>query len=183
MRLAIADPPYLGRAHRWYGDSTRKYRNNTERIASSSDVHPDAHKWDEPEMHRGLVERLQQDYDGWAIAMHAENLTHYLQWVPTVTRTCVWVDPRRIPSGHRIRRVWEPVLVYVPEGRRDRVTGPPMTDVLTSGAPHTFVGAKPAAWTRWVLDMLGYDPETDTVDDLFHGSGAVANEIAQGVLL
>jgi hypothetical protein len=31
--------------------------------------------------------------------------------------------------------------------------------------------------------MLGYDPETDTVDDLFHGSGAVAREIAQGVLL
>jgi hypothetical protein len=30
--------------------------------------------------------------------------------------------------------------------------------------------------------MLGYDPETDTVDDLFHGSGSVAAEIAQGVL-
>jgi hypothetical protein len=31
--------------------------------------------------------------------------------------------------------------------------------------------------------MLGYDPDTDTVDDLFGGSGAVAAEIAQGVLL
>ena len=46
-----------------------------------------------------------------------------------------------------------------------------------------FVGQKPRQWTRWVLDMLGYDPETDTVDDLFHGSVAVAAEIAQGVLL
>jgi hypothetical protein len=31
--------------------------------------------------------------------------------------------------------------------------------------------------------MLGYNPEEDTVDDLFHGSGAVAAEIAQGVLI
>jgi hypothetical protein len=45
------------------------------------------------------------------------------------------------------------------------------------------MGAKPRAWTRWVLDMLGYDPESDTVDDLFPGSGAVSNELAQGVLL
>ena len=37
-----------------------------------------------------------------------------------------------------------------------------------------FVGAKPDAWTRWVLDMLGYQPGDDEVDDLFPGSGAVA---------
>ena len=183
MRLAIADPPYLGRAHRWYGDSTRKYAGNDRRGTTKSDVHAGAHEWDRPEKHRELVDLLREGYDGWAIAMHAENLTQYLQWVPPTARVCIWVDPRRIPSGHRIRRLWEPVLVYIPEGRRDRVTGAPMTDVLTAGAPQTFVGAKPAAWTRWVLDMLGYDPETDTVDDLFHGSGAVANEIAQGVLL
>jgi hypothetical protein len=30
---------------------------------------------------------------------------------------------------------------------------------------------------------MGYDPETDTVDDLFGGSGAVQAEINQGVLL
>jgi hypothetical protein len=34
-----------------------------------------------------------------------------------------------------------------------------------------------------VLDLLGYDPDTDTVDDLFGGSGAVTAEINQGVLL
>jgi len=51
---------------------------------------------------------------------------------------------------------------------------------LASDAPP---GAKPRAWTRWVLDMLGYDPDVDTVDDLFGGSGAVTAEINQGTLL
>jgi hypothetical protein len=31
--------------------------------------------------------------------------------------------------------------------------------------------------------MLGYDAATDTVDDMFGGSGAVTAEINQGVLL
>lgn len=35
------------------------------------------------------------------------------------------------------------------------------------------VGAKPEAWTRWVLDLLGAE-RSDTIDDLFPGSGAVA---------
>jgi hypothetical protein len=33
-----------------------------------------------------------------------------------------------------------------------------------------------------VLDALGYDAETDTVDDLFPGSGSVSAAVAQGVL-
>lgn len=39
-----------------------------------------------------------------------------------------------------------------------------------------------AAWTTWVLDLLGYTPGEDTVDDLFPGSGAVAHAI-EGRLL
>lgn len=54
---------------------------------------------------------------------------------------------------------------------------------LTEPVPATgFVGAKPARWTRWVLDALGYDPAEDTVADLFPGSGAVTNEARQLVL-
>ena len=56
-------------------------------------------------------------------------------------------------------------------------------DWIVAGTSGAFAGAKPRQWTRWVLDMLGYDPETDTVDDLFHGSGAISAEVAQGVLL
>jgi hypothetical protein len=39
------------------------------------------------------------------------------------------------------------------------------------------------AWTRWILDALGYDAEVDTVDDLFPGTGAVTAAVSQGVLL
>lgn len=80
---------------------------------------------------------------------------------------------------------YEPVIVRIPEGRRAAkgCTVFPRDSVTISRLNNGFPGAKPPAWTRWVLDMLGYDPETDTVDDLFKGSGSVAAEIAQGVLL
>lgn len=64
------------------------------------------------------------------------------------------------------------------------LTGSTTPDVLTAAAPRLdFPGAKPPAWTRWVLDALGYDPDVDELVDLFPGSGAVATAAAQGVLL
>lgn len=45
------------------------------------------------------------------------------------------------------------------------------------------VGAKPPAWTRWVLGLLGADPFTDEIVDLFPGSGSVSAELNQGMLL
>jgi len=185
MKLCIADPPYLRRAHKWYGDSgDSKTFHGQERIPAKGDIHPEAHVWDDPETHRAMVDRLQRDYDGWAIAMAWDNLRDYLQWVPSNTWIGLWIKTNGVPGGSRLHSPWEPVLVLPPTTRR-AVTGrgQMVRGVLEAAAPMHFVGAKPRQWTRWVLDMLGYDPETDTVDDLFHGSGAVANEIAQGVLL
>jgi hypothetical protein len=142
-----------------------------------ADCHPEAAAWDDPEKHRELVAQLVDGYDGWAIAMVPENLYDYLQWVPRRTRIAVWNDPNVMPTGSHPRRRWEPVLVFVPEGRRriGDVPGPHVSDVLTEAhrGASGFAGAKPTAWTRWVLDMMGWDPEADTVDDLFPGSGAV----------
>lgn len=58
-------------------------------------------------------------------------------------------------------------------------------DVLTCALPRdrTFIGAKPPEWVRWVLDALGYEPDTDAVTDLFPGSGAVAAALAAGTQL
>lgn len=186
MRLCIADPPYLGRAHKWYGDSgDAKTFHGVERIPAKGDVHPNASDWDDPEMHRRMVERLEEEYDGYAIAMAWNNLRHYLQWTRPDVWVGIWVKTNGVPGGSRLHNPWEPVIVRPPDTRR-RVngTGTAVRGVINAAAPpQTFVGAKPRAWTRWVLDMLGYDPDTDTVDDLFHGSGAVAAEIAQGVLL
>lgn len=187
MKLCIADPPYLGRAELFYGerDLPQMQFHGSLNQMRKADRHPDAHEWDSPNRHSELVKRLTSEYDGWAIAMVPDNLRQYLQWVPNRTRIAVWHDPRVMPSGQHPRRRWEPVLIYVPDGRRrvnDVLT--PVGDVLTCPHPSgSFAGSKPRQWTRWVLDMLGYNAETDTVDDLFAGSGAVAAEIAQGVLL
>ena len=186
MRLCIADPPYLGRAEMFYGDRDLASLNFGGSINQTfkADRHPDAHLWDDPRTHRQLVQDLVAHYDGWAIAMVPDSLRHYLQWVPPDVVIAVWHDPRVMPTGRHPRRRWEPVIVSRPPGRRQVTAVPtPVGDVLTCPHPSgSFAGAKPRAWTRWVLDMMGHDPDVDTVDDLFAGSGAVAREIAQGVL-
>lgn len=40
MKLAIADPPYLGRAARWYGDGSSPH--GAPRPDRRADFHPDA---------------------------------------------------------------------------------------------------------------------------------------------
>lgn len=185
MKLCIADPPYLGRAHRYYGVGGFGAGHGRQR----ADEHIAASDWDNPQTHVDLVRQLQRDYDAWAIAMSIHSIGVYATTVPLDSRTgyrfAAWVKPDgSVPSGSRIQTSWEPVLLYVPQERRHWKSGRKVNDhVAVNAGGRNFMGAKPPAWTRWVLDMLGYDPETDTVDDLFPGSGAVSSEIAQGVLL
>lgn len=175
MRLAIADPPYppfvgvggrKNRASRWYGSGQRSRKDRP------ADNHPEAHLWDDPATHRALLERLMADYDGWAIATSADGL-HAYDPLPVPCRVMVWVRPNATPGSHRIRNLWEAVIVYPPEGRRRNVGVGATPDVLTCPAPRAgFMGAKPVEWTRWVLDALTYTPG-DEVFDLFPGSGGV----------
>ena len=194
MKLCIADPPYLGRAAVWYGDKMAKSQlskrhggtaNKTN--AKPADFHPDAARWDRIETHKALVDRLIANYDGWAIAMAHDNLREYLPLIPAnvPVRIGIWNKTQQMPGGARVLNVYEPVIVRIPEGRRasNGQTIFPKDCVTIARLTNGFPGAKPPSWSRWVLDMLGYDAETDTVDDLFPGSGAVAQELAQGVLL
>jgi hypothetical protein len=122
------------------------------------------------------MERLIDEYDGWAIATTPDGLGAYHP-LPVSAHVAAWVRPNAMPGGQRIMSRWEPVIVFVPEARRGREQLR-VADVLTAAAPRRgFAGAKPAEWTRWVLDMLGYAPGEDTVTDLFPGSGAVAAAI------
>jgi hypothetical protein len=188
VKLCIADPPYLGRASEWYGSrGLTTIARNKGVTYRPADFHGNAEVWDKPETHQDLVKQLIASYDGWAIAMAHDNLRAYLPWIPTTVpiRIGIW-NKQVLPGAARVLNAYEPVIVRIPEGRRSSIgtTGPKPRDAVTIGREsHGFTGAKPRAWTRWVLDMLGYDAETDTVDDLFPGSGAVAKELAQGVLL
>lgn len=185
VKLAIADPPYpphraerrdvpggpvrvltRSRSRRWYGDGTRP------RDETPADFHPEAAEWDDPARHRALIEQLMDEYDGWALATSPDGIEAYRP-LPLPARVMVWVKPNAIPGGNRLRSMWEPVITYVPESRRNR-RGGQVPDVLSARAPRIgFPGAKPPEWTRWVLEALGHDKEVDTVDDLFPGSGAV----------
>jgi hypothetical protein len=183
VRLAIADPPYppfigaggrKNRASRWYGDGQR---SRTDRPA---DHHPEAAEWDEPARHRALLEQLMSEFDGWAIATSPDGIAAY-GTLPAAARLMVWVKPNATPGAHRLRSMWEAVIVYPPKGRRSNRGGVgAMPDVLTAAAPRTgFMGAKPPEWTAWVLAALSFNPFEDELIDLFPGSGAVS--LAAGV--
>lgn len=187
MRLAIADPPYLGRADRWYGAGrgsgrTRAGGATRGRNGRKPDQHPDAARWDYPATHVELIERLTAEFDGWAVAGHATSTALLLASAPAGAQLAIWGRPNAIPGGARVINTWEPVVISVPRDRRDRSTGMRTRDLLIAPVRQQgFLGSKPPEWTRWVLDLLGYDPEEDEVTDMFAGSGAVT-AAADGML-
>jgi DNA modification methylase len=164
MRLAYADPPYLGCA--------RRYRE-----------HPDAARWDDAAEHGRLMATMDEGWDGWALSCSAKSLPDLLPLAPGPVRVGAWAKPFSAFKKHvRIAYTWEP-LIFRPARPNNDPAAPCTRDSLT--VPMTtrrgVVGAKPPAFCRWVLDLLGY-LDGDTVDDLFPGSGVMATVVAQGTI-
>jgi hypothetical protein len=184
MKFAIADPPYLGSAYRWYGINGRAKGKGLGR----ADQHPEAQLWDKPEKHIELAKKLLNNYDGFAIALTSHSLSTYLSVIQTERengiRILVWIKPASLPSGSRITQSYEPVIVKIPKDRKGRKSGKQMVDYLIQAAPRNgFAGSKPKEWTYWVLDALGVTKE-DEIIDLFNGSGSVSqaiNEYKDGI--
>jgi hypothetical protein len=156
VRLAYADPPYPGKAWMYRG-------------------HPDyAGEVD----HGELIRRL-STYDGWALSTSAAALPAVLALCPAGVRVAAWHRGERPAASRWPLNAWEPVIFW--GGRPDASPGlqARRIDSLVHGiAPMTtlpgrVVGAKPAAFCRWMFDLLGALP-ADTLDDLYPGSGAVA---------
>lgn len=156
-RLAYADPPYPGKAWLYVG-------------------HPDyAGEVD----HAALLSRL-ATYDGWALSTSAAALPAVLalavaQDLPV--RVAAWTrGPRPHATARYPLNAWEPVI-YVPVPSRS-AGEPRRVDALVHGVspmvtlPSRVIGAKPAAFCRWLFDLVGATP-SDTLDDLFPGSGIV----------
>ena len=140
---------------------------------------------DNPQTHIDLVKRLENEYDGWAIALTVHSLSTYLKVIETDSRNGIrimsWVKPIAIPSGSRIATSWEPVIVRVPKDRKGWKSGKRIKDhLIANPRQNGFVGSKPDEWTQWVLDAMGYE-DNDTVDDLFVGSGAVSRAIEKAI--
>ena len=182
MQLGIADPPYpplrgsgglKNRASRWYGSGQR---SKTDR---PSDNHPNAADWDDPAAHKRLLTQLMENYDGWALATSPDGLAAYGA-LPVGCHIMAWIKPNAQPGAHRILSKWEPVIIFPPISRRSNRGGVgAVSDVLMANAPRRgFIGAKPAEWVAWVLAALTYQTG-DVVTDLFRGSGAVTDAVAQ----
>lgn len=169
MKFAYADPPYYGCGRRYYGKH-----------------HPDAARWDNVDTHFELVDRLIADYpDGWALSCNSRDLTWLLPACPDTARVAAWVKPfsAGYKPGIRVSYSWEPVIWT--GGRRHHQAGEPVTRdslIHNTTTRSGLVGSKPAAFNRWILDLLSYQ-EGDQLDDLFPGTGGMAATTAQGVLL
>ena len=178
MRLAYADPPYLGRGEYYAAH------------------HPDAMAWDDPETHHALIDRLACEFDGWALSLSGDSLRVILPMCPEGARVCAWItaSPRYSGNNAGIRRHFEPVIVCGGRNTKNRAgdyivtapeaTGEPRYPMIKQDivAGKIFLGRKPQAFCRWVLDLLGAELG-DEIADLFPGTGAMGHAIAQRLRL
>lgn len=163
MRFAFADPPYLGCG------------------ALYDEHHAEARSWDDPETHRALVDRLVREYpDGWAMCLSTPSLRTILPMCPETCRVAAWVKPFAVFKPNvNPAYAWEPVIVF--GGRKGDRTRDTVRDWFAKEITlkRGLVGAKPEAFCRWVLDLLGY-VSGDDLDDLFPGTG-VMGRVVEGL--
>lgn len=151
LRFAYADPPYVGCSHLY-------------------PEHPDSKRWDDPAEHVELMAILDNEFDGWALSLSVPSLRDLIAGAPDGTRIATWVKPfAAYKRNVRVAYTWEPVLWKRTALRRD---GDPVgRDHLS--CPITLqkglVGAKPEAFCRWVLMLMGWQ-YGDTVIDMFPGT-------------
>lgn len=162
MKFAYADPPYHGCGASHYGGH-----------------HPDAADWDEQKTHLDLIARLVDEYpDGWVLSLNPRDLAWQLPACPEGARVAAWCK-----TWHQIRPTttqfaWEPVIFY--GGRKDPKRSPMIRDWLSCAVTRQrgLKGAKPQQFNQWVLDLMAFDPDQDTIDDLFPGTGGMAVTLA-----
>lgn len=160
MRLAYADPVYLGQSKRY-------------------PEHPESAIFDDPETHRQLLARLDAEYDGWAYSLSAPSLAVLLPLAPPC-RVAAWVKPfAAFKKNVRIAYTWEPVL-FKPGRDSSKLGAPVGRDHLAESITlrKGLTGAKPERFCRWVLDLLGY-VEGDTLDDLYPGTGVMGRVLQE----
>ena len=152
MRIAYADPPYIGQA--------KKHYSHDEKCAEVD--------------HNKLLEEL-CTYDGWALSASSTSLKKILCMsnCPDNIRIGAWVKPfASFKANVNPAYSWEPVL-FVPARKRGRDISTihdwvSVNITLRRG----LVGVKPDKFSYWLFEILGMNNE-DIFYDLFPGSGAV----------
>lgn len=154
MKIAYADPPYLGQAKKHY----------------SAD--PNCAEVD----HAELIARLELEYpDGWALSLSSPSLKTILPMCPARARVMPWVKPFcSFKPNVNPAYAWEPVIIVGGRPRtREQET---IRDWISANITlkKGLSGAKPPEFCYWLFDVLNLQ-EFDDLIDLYPGTGAVGN--------
>lgn len=160
MKLAYADPPYLGCCNLY------------------DHYHPDGLCWDDLETHRLLIQRLEVDYDGWALSATSGSLYDLLPLFSRRPRIAAWTKPfAAFKRNVRIAYTWEPIIFQ--PGRDSSADGAPVgRDHIAESITMRkgLTGAKPRLVCDRILDLIGWIPG-DELDDLYPGTGVMGSVI------
>lgn len=160
VRIGYADPPYPGCAH--------LYKHHKD-YAGEVD-------------HKQLIERLQDEFDGWVLHTHIPGLRMMERrgWIPNDVRLCAWFKSfAAYKRNVSVAYAWEPVIIKQsrkPEVSkriiyRDFIEVPDcIKEPITM--KRGLTGAKPAKVCQWAFELIGIWPD-DELADLFPGTGAV----------
>ena len=149
MRIAYADPPYLGQA--------KKHYSHDENCAEVN--------------HRLLISYL-ETFDAWALSCSSPSLKEVLNLCPDDVRVAAWVKPfASFKPNVNPAYTWEPVIFKVPPRPR---TEPTVKDhvIASITLKRGLAGAKPYDFCVWLLQLLNVRGGDEFVD-VFPGSGAV----------
>lgn len=156
MKLAYADPPYIGCAH----------------------LYKDQPDFGGEVDHERLVSRLETEYDGWVLhgAATPTSMAVLSKLVEKIegVRWCSWVKGfAAFKRNVSVAYAWEPVLVKParkPVVSKRLVMRDWVQENIT--LKRGLTGAKPEAVCHWAFELLGARPE-DELHDLYPGTGAV----------
>ena len=168
MKLAYADPPYIGQAKRHYSHDP-------------SGIPAEEVDYEE------LIRTLLTEYDGWALSASSPSipeicriLERYKDWADTKYRIGAWTKTFcSWKPTHRVQYTWEPIF-FIPVRDKGSRSVPSVRDyvscrITTKKGTH---GAKPPEFNDWILKILGYR-KGDGLADLYPGSGSMAEAIAR----
>lgn len=147
MRIAYADPPYVGQAKRY----------------------PEKQEID----HQKLIFEL-ETYDGWAVSASSPSLKYILSLCPDNVRIGAWIKPFcAFKPNVNPAYAWEPVIFKPARGyTRDE---PTIRDWIKHNITlkQGVIGAKPYEFCFWIFRILGARGDEDEFFDLFPGTGIV----------
>lgn len=128
--------------------------------------------------HPELITTLIRDFsDGWALSCHTPSLRMLLPLCPPATRVLAWVKPWAVFRPYvGVAYAWEPVLCYGGRPRTREQATVRDWHAANITLQRGLIGAKPASFCRWILDVLNVQPG-DEIVDLYPGTGILGSVV------